>query len=207
MALPILGRSFLPVQNRVTLLVRLCAAGILAGLAVQAAVSQTAGTISTQALRAGFQSPPAQARLRCYWWLNGHTDKPTIKRDLEEMAAKGFGGALLVDADGASQEGNQSVPQGPTFGSPAWVDLYTYALKEADRLGLEITLNIMSGWNLGGPDVTPEQSSKILTWTQTLVHGGTTVHAELPQPERKNDFYRQIAVLAYPLHAGTELRP
>ncbi len=195
-------------HNRVISLVRLCAAGIFAGLALQAAVSQTAATTSTQTLQAGFQSPPPQARLRCYWWwLNGHTDKPTIKRDLEEMAAKGFGGALLVDADGASQEGNEPVPQGPTFGSPAWIDLYTYALKEADRLGLEITLNITSGWNLGGPDVTPEQSAKILTWTRTQVRGGMLVHVILPQPAEQNDFYRQIAVLAYPLHAGTDLRP
>ena len=49
-------------------------------------------------LRAGFASPPPSARMRCYWWwLNGNTDKATITHDLEEMKAKGFGGALLVD--------------------------------------------------------------------------------------------------------------
>lgn len=152
-------------------------------------------------LRAGFAHPPAEARLRCYWWwLNGHTDKPTITHDLEEMAAKGFGGALLVDADGSGQGGNQEVPAGPTFGSPAWVELYTHALREADRLGLEITLNINGGWNLGGPGVTPGESSKLLTWSRTPVSGGKRVSLQLEQPATKNDFYRQIAVLAYPLH-------
>ncbi len=163
---------------------------------------------SIAALKAGFESPPPQARLRCYWWwLNGHTDKATITHDLEEMAAKGISGALLVDADGASQEGNAPVPNGPTFGSPAWIDLYTHALREADRLGIEITLNITSGWNLGGPDVTPEQASKLLTWTRTQVHGGAPVSVRLPQPPMQNGFYRQIAVLAYPLHQGTRLTP
>jgi hypothetical protein len=154
-------------------------------------------------LRAGFMAPPPQARLRCYWWwLNGHTDKATITHDLEEMKAKGFGGALLVDANGANQDGNENVPPGPTFGSPAWVDLYTHALREADRLGLEITLNITSGWNLGGPDVKPEDASKLLTWSQTAVKGGQHVVVKLAAPAQKNGFYREIAVLAYPLHRG-----
>lgn len=169
---------------------------------VRAQPSRTphASTNSAEQLRTGFASPPAQAKLRCYWWwLNGNTDKATITHDLEEMRAKGFGGALLVDANGANQEGNRNVPAGPTFASPAWLDLYTHALHEADRLGLEITLNITSGWNLGGPDVTPEQASKLLTWTQTELTGGTHVTLRLPTPQSKNGFYQQIAVLAYPL--------
>ena len=157
-------------------------------------------------LRAGFAAPPPSARMRCYWWwLNGNTDKATITHDLEEMKAKGFGGALLVDANGANQNGNNNVPAGPTFGSPAWVELYTHALHEADRLGLEITLNITSGWNLGGPDVTPDQASKLLTWTRTQVTGGTHVDIQLSAPTSSNNFYRQIAVLAYPLHHGAPL--
>ena len=96
---------------------------------------------SMEDLRSGSNSPPPSARLRCYWWwLNGHTDKATITHDLEEMRAKGFGGALLVDANGANQEGNADVPAGPTFGSPEWMILYTHALREADRLGLESLL-------------------------------------------------------------------
>jgi hypothetical protein len=161
--------------------------------------------LNLQHLRAGFADPPPAARLRCYWWwLNGNTDKATITHDLEEMKAKGFGGALLVDANGADQDGNAPVPAGPTFASPAWVELYTHALKEADRLGLEITLNITSGWNLGGPSVTPEQASKILTWSVTDLHGGAAAPLRLPMPESKNGFYKQVAVLAYPLAHGTE---
>ena len=142
-------------------------------------------------LSAGFAEPPAAARLRCYWWwLNGHTDDATITHDLEEMKAKGYGGALLVDANGSNQNGNRDVPAGPEFGSPAWVELYTHALREADRLGLEITLNITSGWNLGGPDVTPAEASKLLTWTQADFPGGRRVEVKLATPKAVNGFYR-----------------
>jgi hypothetical protein len=159
-------------------------------------------------LREGFRNPPPQARLRCYWWwLNGNTDEPTITRDLEQMKAKGYGGAILVDAGGATQNGNNPVPAGPLFGSPAWVKLYTHALREADRLGLEITLNIMSGWNLGGPTVTPEDASKILTFATLDLDGGAPQQVTLPEPAHDPRFYRQIAVLAYPLRHGRALAP
>lgn len=159
-------------------------------------------------LRAGFKAPPPEARLRCYWWwLNGNTDAATITHDLEEMQAKGFGGALLVDANGASQEGNEDVPPGPTFGSKEWTALYLHALKEADRLGLEITLSMTSGWNLGGPGVKPEEASKILTWSSMPVRGGAATSIKLPMPEIKNGFYREIAVLAYPLAHGVAYAP
>ena len=160
---------------------------------------------SLVSLRAAFSQPPQAARLRCYWWwLNGHTDKATITHDLEQMKAKGFGGALLVDANGADQGGNGNVTPGPTFGSPAWRELYRHALREADRLGLELTLNITSGWNLGGPDITPEQAAKLLTWSRTEVTGGSHISVKLAAPSIRNGFYRQIAVLAYPLGNSAE---
>jgi hypothetical protein len=156
-------------------------------------------------LRRGFAQPPEQAKLRCYWWwLNGNTTEETITHDLTEMKAKGFGGVLLVDANGSDQNGNQKVPPGPLFASPAWVKLYVHALKVAAELHLEVTLNITSGWNLGGPDVKPADASKLLTWSRVQMDSkGYT--GTLPMPPIKNGFYRQIAVLAYPLRHGAAL--
>ncbi len=157
-------------------------------------------------LTAGFANPPAEARLRCYWWwLNGNTTAAAITRDLEEMKAKGFGGALLVDADGSGQRENREVPRGPMFGSPAWRALYRHALKEAARLGVEITLSIQSGWNLGGPGVKPEQAAKLLTWSRTVVRGPAEFRGPLAAPPSRNGFYRDVAVLAYPLRHGEAL--
>jgi hypothetical protein len=186
----------------------LCLLLWLPGTIASGAQQALPAPLSIAKLRAGFASPPSQARLRCYWWwLNGNTDKATITHDLEEMKAKGFGGALLVDANGSNQNGNQDVPAGPPFASPAWVALFTHALREADRLDLEITLNITSGWNLGGPAVTPEQASKILTFTRTPVAANADLPFKLPMPEVRNGYYRQIAVLAYPLAHGLALAP
>ena len=112
-------------------------------------------------LENGWNNPPNSARLRAYWWwLNGNVTQESITRDLEGMKAKGFGGAVIIDAGGADQWGNDQVPHGPTFFSPEWRELYKHALREANRLGLEMSLNIQSGWNLGGPMVTADDAAK-----------------------------------------------
>jgi len=161
-------------------------------------------------LAVNFAKPPDSARPRAYWWwLNGNTNAETITNDLEAMAREGFGGAILIDANGANQEGNKPVPAGPTFGSPEWTKLFLHTLKEAKRLGLEISLTIQSGWNLGGPGVPPEHAIKLLTWSQQVVTGGalpvTENVSQLQAPPQNLGFYRDIAVLAYPLHHGAAL--
>jgi len=149
-------------------------------------------------LETGWENPPNEARLRAYWWwLNGNVTKQSITHDLEEMKAKGFGGAVIIDAGGAAQEGNANVPHGPTFFTPAWRELYKHALREAGRLGLEMSLNIQSGWNLGGPIVTPEDAAKKYVWSELKISGGTNLQIQLPQPQARENFYRDSAVVAY----------
>jgi hypothetical protein len=150
------------------------------------------------ALETGWNNPPNAARLRAYWWwLNGNVTKESITHDLEEMKAKGFGGAVLIDAGGANQWGNAQVPHGPTFFTPEWRELYQHALREADRLGLEISLNIQSGWNLGGPMVTADDAAKELAWSESRVTGPTNFNAALPVPRSRENYYRDSYVVAY----------
>ena len=149
-------------------------------------------------LESGWTNPPIDARMRVYWWwINGNVTEQSITRDLEAMKAKGIGGAILVDADGSSQEGNARVPHGATFFSPAWRQLFKHALHEADRLGLEMSLNIQSGWNLGGPMVTADDAPKKLVWTQMRVSSGSNSIIKIEQPKSRENFYHDLFVLAY----------
>ena len=149
-------------------------------------------------LEADWGNPPLDARIRAYWWwINGNVTKEAITRDLEQMKAKGFGGALICDADGSSQDGNDRAPHGPTFFSAEWRELYKHTLGEADRLGLEMSLNIQSGWNLGGPMVTADDAPKKLVWSETRVSGGTNFVGKLEQAKGRDGYYRDLYVLAY----------
>jgi hypothetical protein len=154
-------------------------------------------------LEPGWTHPPTSARLRAYWWwLNGNVTKAAITRDLEEMKAKGFGGALICDAGGAEQDGNDRVPHGPTFLTPEWRELYRHTLREADRLGLEMSLNILSGWNLGGPMVKAEDAAKKLVWSEAHANGPAKFEQKLPVAKGRDGFYQDLFVVAYRLKSG-----
>lgn len=170
---------------------------------------QSSGDATKDMLREGFASPPTDAKLRCYWWwLNGNTTADAITRDLEGMKSHGYAGAILVDADGSGQQGNKEVRTGPAIGSPAWMALFVHALKVAQSLGLEISLNITSRGDvgiIGGPTVTPADAMKLLTYSRAVVEGGGEKTLALASPRTENGFYRPIATLAYPLRHGAPL--
>ncbi len=166
------------------------------------AVASFCAATTAADLETGFRTPPHSAGIRCFWWwLNGNVTEQAITRDLDEMKAKGYSGALIFDADGSSQQKNNPVPAGPAFGSPAWTKLFVHACKEAKRLDLELSLNIQSGWNLGGPEVTEEQTTQHLVWSRATVEGPGTVEVELPKPV-KEKFFRDVVVIAVPLGSG-----
>ena len=91
------------------------------------------------------------------------------------------------------------MPHGPTFFTPEWRELYKHALREADRLGLEMSLNIQSGWDLGGPMVKPDDAVKKLVWSETVVAGSGSLEEKLPTPAVHDGYYRDLFVLAYRL--------
>ena len=146
------------------------------------------------ALEREFRSPPDASKVWCYWWwLNGAASKEGITRDFEEMKKQGIAGALLFDAGEAGPE----APRGPAFMSDPWRDLFKHAVREADRLGIALSVNLCSGWNAGGAWVTPEHAAKKVVHAGIAVRGGKRLTLALPQPEVVKGFYRDIAVLAY----------
>ena len=129
---------------------------------------------STADLEDNFIKPSPEYGTDCWWWwLNGNVTREAITSDLEAMKEKGFHGAMIFDAGGHNQRGNRDIPAGPLFASEEWRKLFVHALDEAERLGLEIGFNIQSGWNLGGPFITPEKAAEKLTYSETEISGCT----------------------------------
>ncbi|MFY0654545.1 MAG: glycoside hydrolase [Cyclobacteriaceae bacterium] len=156
-------------------------------------------------LKENFKSPSSKSGVNCWWWwLNGNVTKEAITSDLEAMKSRNFQGAMIFDAGGHNQRGNKDIPSGPLFGSEEWNELFVFALDEAKRLGLEIGFNIQSGWNLGGPRVTPQYTAKQLVYTEEKVSGKGKISQKLEVPGIKSDFYKDIAVLAFPLKESSK---
>ena len=164
-------------------------------------VSCSRETVGLDSLARQFASPDEEYGVDCWWWwLNGNVSKESITKELEAMKSRHFYGAMIFDAGGHNQRSNKDIPDGPLYGSPEWNDLFTYALDEAERLGLVLGFNIQSGWNLGGPGVPPEQAAKMLTQTNVEVDGGGVRRILVGKPPVNKDFYEDIAVLAFPVN-------
>ncbi len=160
----------------------------------------TKSEVNETALKDNFKQPDAEYGINCWWWwLNGNVTKGAITKDLEAMKSKNFQGAMIFDAGGHNQRSNKDIQAGPLFGSEEWNNLFVFALDEAERLGLSIGFNIQSGWNLGGPRVTPEFAAKQLTYSEVKVSGNKIIEQKLDQPKTQKDFYKDIVVLAFPI--------
>src|SRR5210317_2132134 len=139
-------------------------------------VSEELQTVDYNHLKSSFQNPASISGVNCWWWwLNGNVNKAAITKDLEAMKSRNFQGAMIFDAGGHNQRGNKDIPKGPLFGSEEWNELFVFAMDEAKRLGLEMGFNIQSGWNLGGPRVTPEYTAKQITFSEIQISGNKKI--------------------------------
>lgn len=170
-----------------------CAAGLMAWIAPVSFYSQDA-VAEAENLETLFLHPPAAAFPQVYWfWMNGHVSRQGITQDLEAMKKAGVGGVFQFDAA-------TGIPEGPVaYGSADWLELKKHVLQEALRLGLEVTLHNCPGWSSsGGPWITPELAMQQVTWNEILVKGGGSQSIHFPRPFSKLDYYRDIALLAFP---------
>ncbi|MCC8426184.1 glycosyl hydrolase [Mucilaginibacter sp. UR6-11] len=166
---------------------------------------------TTATLKAGFLNPPNTAKPGVYWYfMDGNMNRQSITADLEAMKKAGIGNLVFLEV-------NVGVPRGPVdFLSPQWLDLFKHAVRESERLGIEITLGIGPGWTgSGGPWVKPAQSMQHLVSSSISIKDGQKGKITLPVPAPKspyfgegaftpvlkkqwNNFYEDVAVLAYP---------
>ena len=168
----------------------------------------------TTALKKGFLNPPASAKPGVYWYfMDGNMTAESMTKDLEAMKKAGIGNLIFLEV-------NVGIPRGKVdFLSEEWQNLFAHAVKEAERLGIEITLGIGPGWTgSGGPWVPAKQSMQHLVSSAVNVIGGAKQKITLAVPppmkpyfgegsftpelkKRWDDFYEDVAVLAYPTPA------
>jgi hypothetical protein len=152
------------------------------------------GVLAAGDLEKNFVNPPDSAKPSGYWWwLNANVDREAITRDMDEFSAKGTGSVLLVCS---GNWGGPNNVRGPAFLSDEWRELYKFALKEANRVGIRVDVNLAPGWNMGGPWVTPDKACRWFLQSETSVKGPRKYSEKLPLPGVKDgyDFPPQLGV-------------
>ncbi len=165
----------------------------------------------SDSLKTGFLNPPESARPGVYWYfMDGNRTAASMTKDLESMKKAGIGNLIFLEV-------NVGVPRGKVdFLSEEWQELFKHAVREGERLGIEITLGAGPGWTgSGGPWVPAAQSMQHLVSSTTIVSGNENRPVILPVPLPKkpffgeggftpglkkqwDDFYKDVTVLAFP---------
>lgn len=152
---------------------------------------------SLERLQAEFLTPPNSSRPRTWFHvMSGNMTKAGITKDLESIKSVGIGGVLLFNV-------TQGIPIGPVkFNSDEHIELVAHMAAEAERLGLAFGVHNCDGWtSSGGPWVTPENSMKKVVWSETHTNGGA-VNMVLAEPDKLENYYEDIATIAYPRLRG-----
>ena len=150
-----------------------------------------------------FKNPPDSVRPWVYYWqLKGNTSKELITRDLENMKEIGVGGLLVFDSrrywDDYDSKTHVPVPLDIKyeFMSDEWVDMMSWLVSEAARLGLQVSFNISdSGGQLRGPWDMKELGPYELIWTEGNLNGPKNVSLDFVLPDDK-PYYKDVAALA-----------
>jgi hypothetical protein len=152
---------------------------------------------STSGIEA-FKNPPTSAKVHTWWhWVQGSISKNGITKDLESMKAQGIAEATIINV-GLIDNKTYLVPQ-VKFGTDEWYDMFKWALTEAKKFSLTIGVHNCDGWSSsGGPWITPEKSMKMFTWANTNIEGGKTISLQLERPFSRDNFYKDVAVVAFP---------
>ncbi|WP_400077544.1 glycosyl hydrolase [Winogradskyella sp. R77965] len=151
-------------------------------------------------LEAGFKNPPNEAKARTWWhWISGNVSKSGITKDLEAMKSVGIQEAQLFNV-------HLGFPKGPVkYLSEEWLDLFKFSAEEAKRLDLELAFHNSAGWSSsGGPWVTEENAMQTVVFSELTVEGDKAFKEQLPKPETKFNYYKDIAVLAFPKPIATK---
>src|SRR5687767_14307861 len=145
------------------------------------------GSSALATLKEKFVAPGQPFQAGCYWWwFNGLVNKEGITRDLEEFRAKGLGEVLMINSAGGL--GGAKVPQGALFLSPEWREMYRHALKEANRLGLKMGVNMSSGWCMGGPWIPPQHACRWFLQSKLTLTGPQKFSGKLPLPGNRDGY-------------------
>ena len=161
------------------------------------------GALAAGEMENNFLNPPDSARPGVYWYfMNGNLNGKEMTADLESMKAAGLGNLVFLEVD------IDEPPGGPVaFMSPKWQELFVQSVRDAERLGIDITLGIGPGWcGSGGPWVKPEQAMQHLVFSSVELKGPQSYASILPMPKQRSTewhtmdspYYEDIAVLAFP---------
>ena len=160
-----------------------------------------------EALTAEFREPENAARPRTRFWLpEACVDEETLREDLREIAALGYGGVEIV----SYAQFLTDIPEEYAWGSENWEKTMEIVVDECKQLGLEVSVTNGPSWPISMPNIESadaDGASYELTWGVELVVGGGTYSGLVPERNTAHaeGTTKLISVAAYQLTGRKEI--
>ncbi|MEV5831299.1 glycosyl hydrolase [Spirillospora sp. NPDC052242] len=133
----------------------------------------------------GFARPAAAVRPRFrWWWPDAHVDPAEIRREIDQIADAGFGGAEIVALHHSIDDKSLLDPKKYGWGTEAWNEAVEAALDQARRRGVTVDLTMGPAWPAAVPSITPDDEAAVqeLAYGATTVRAGATHDGPVPEP-------------------------
>jgi hypothetical protein len=139
---------------------------------------------SLAAIRAGFATPPADARpMMRWWWFGSAVEKTELARELRAMKAGGIGGAEIQPVYALALNDPAKTFRNLPYLSKDFLGMVSFAAQTAHDLGMRLNLTLASGWPFGGSYVPVTDSAGRLRIVADAVPVGA---GSLPVPSIGN---------------------
>jgi len=100
-----------------------------------------------------------------WWWMGSAVDKTNLSHELQRYHDAGMGGVHIIPIYGAYGFESNYID----YLSPKWMEMMSYTVTEAKRLGMGIDMTTGTGWCFGGPTVSDQDANaSVITDTYTV---------------------------------------
>ena len=123
-----------------------------------------------------------------WWWLGSAVTEPGLTWQMEQMASHGIGTLEVTPLYGV--QGNDA--NNISFLSPEWMKMLGYTISEGNRLGIQIDMNLGTGWPFGSPEIPISEAACKLVVVDSLVDSKLVKSIMLPAPQKEQKFARLI---------------
>ena len=110
-----------------------------------------------------------------WWWPGSIVSQSDLTAAMQKYKDAGLGGLELTVIYGVKGEENKFID----YLSPKWMDMFTYTLKEGERLGIDIDLATASGWPFGGKWVDPADACRNINYKTYSLKGGEKLNEKI----------------------------
>ena len=128
-----------------------------------------------------------------WWWLGSAVTEPGLRWQMQQMASHGIRTLEITPLYGVQGNDANNIP----FLSPKWMKMLDFTIREGKRQGIQIDMNLGTGWPFGSPETPLSEAACKLVVVDTLVDSKQAKSIVLLAPKKEQPYARLIVQRDY----------